>query len=254
MDPIFCGVGYFCGLAVFYVALSTWLPATFPRVNSLDEKRQVGVTTRVMCSVHCLVSSIGSAWCLLQLNWIGPPAFFNGNPDVFVPGAAIFLAIELAELIFMTALDLRWGVEPANLLHHVCGFFTLTPCFYFNQGMNIMLWVHLVQFTQPFLYAGWIMYTLELTDTGIYRFLFPACSALCLLFWVVLRLVVCGFPILYSLWTTASKWQSSGHHTTLVLAQLIFIGLNFYWFYLLVKKAARTFAVRPAAKSNAKAS
>ena len=86
------------------------------------------------------------------------------------------------------------------------------------------------------------MYTLKLTDKGIWRFLFPLCSGLCLFFWLILRIVVCSLPILFSLYETRAKWTSTAHYATMVLSTVAFMGLNFHWFYLLVRKAVRTFA------------
>jgi hypothetical protein len=232
--------GYFLALAVLYGILHTTLvPSKCSSLKGLNEADCHGVHTRVMAGLHCFVSSLGAAF-LLQSNllWLGFPLFFDGNPTTQVAYAEILVAMEISELLFTSILNMLNGEEWMIHAHHIAGLAAEVPCLYFGQGFTILLWVHLAQFTQPFLYGSWICFKLNWTS----GFLFPFCSGMALIFWFILRVVISGFPVLYSIYNTRSLYENSAHWYVMLASQTVFMLLNLHWFKYMVARAISTFS------------
>jgi hypothetical protein len=66
--------------------------------------------------------------------------------------------MEVGELIYMTAHDLWHELGALELLHHVVGIIAEAGCLVTMNGIPYMLWVHLAQATQPFLYLSWTLH------------------------------------------------------------------------------------------------
>jgi hypothetical protein len=237
------GGAYFLGLSVFYGAISALVvPSNFASLKGLSAKDLVGVHTRVLCTVHCLISSIGAANVLLPY-FIGFPYVFKVTPTDPVTGglefggiqfgAPMLVAFEAAELVFTTILDLQWEPEPLNFLHHIAGLAAEISALYLGTGYQYLMWVHIAQFTQPFLYASWICHKLKKTS-GIF---FPVMSMLTLFFWFVLRVCGCGPTVLYSIVQSRDLFASNAQFYILMTSTCIFVCLNTYWFKLLLSKA-----------------
>ena len=237
------GVAYFVGLAALHTFLSTFVVASnFSRMKDLPQKDRAGIRSRILAGLHCLVSSLGAVWCLRN-SWIGAPFFFDGNPNVNAPGSGVLVVMEISELLFTSILNLKDGEDILLHVHHIAGLAAEVPSLYFGQGLNVMLWVHLSQFTQPFLYGSWICYKLKM----ISGFLFPFCSGMALIWWFILRVTICSFAILYKLYIHRALFVSTIHFWVMMGSCAVFIMLNFIWFKALVVKAVSTFS---AGKSN----
>jgi hypothetical protein len=227
------GAAYFIGLTIVYLATSMFVVArNFPSLKDLKPKDLVGVHTRVLCTIHCLISSLGAASVIVPY-WVGAPFFFDVTPTSPAIGAPMLIAWEAAELVFTTILDLQYEPEPLNLLHHAAGLSAEISALYLGTGHMWLIWVHIAQFTQPFLYAGWVLHKLKMTS-GI---LFPLCSGFCLLSWFGLRIVLCGPVVLYSIWQNRSLFATSLQFYILMGSTCVFVTLNTYWFKLLLSKA-----------------
>lgn len=66
--------------------------------------------------------------------------------------------MEVGELLYMTAYDLWCEPSALELAHHALGIVAETSCLLTSSGVPYMLWVHLAQATQPFLYFSWALY------------------------------------------------------------------------------------------------
>lgn len=231
------GGAYFLVLSVVYGIISTVLvPKNFPRMSHLDKNDIHGVHGRVLSALHCLVSSLGAAW-VLSSSWTGFPYFFDGNPNNSSPGSETLVAFEISELIFTLIMNIYYGEDLFIHVHHIAGLAAELPCIYFGQGLHILMWVHLAQFTQPFLYGSWICYKLKMTSGLI----FPFCSAAALLLWFIIRVIITSFPVLWAVYDTRALYKSGAQSVIMLLTQSIFMGLNFMWFKALVVKALGTF-------------
>jgi len=73
--------------------------------------------------------------------------------------------MEVGELVYMTLYDLWCEPGALELLHHVLGIVAETSCLLTSSGVSYMLWVHLAQATQPFLYFSWILYQANMSSS-----------------------------------------------------------------------------------------
>jgi len=92
---------------------------------------------------------------------------------------SVLAAFEVGELIYMSAYDILKEPSTLELVHHAAGLLAEGGCLYFSSGVPYMLWVHLAQSTQPFLYLAWVLEKLKLVDTALFAVSSLVCFFLC---------------------------------------------------------------------------
>ncbi|KAG8467946.1 hypothetical protein KFE25_006998 [Diacronema lutheri] len=245
------GTDLFCVAAVWIACLGTLHFASNRTVGRLAAKLGIkfsnsqlrGIESRVVCGVHCAISAGGAA-LLLKGRFVGGVNVFNLHPGVFSRAEAAFVAMEVGELVYMTLYDLWCEPGALELLHHVLGIVAETSCLLTSSGVSYMLWVHLAQATQPFLYFSWILYQANMSSSVTC----VASTLTCIVLWFALR-VVSVLLLVRSLWASGiekGEFASQLHFNVAFAITLAFAALNIVWFK---KMLAKVLKVVIAAKS-----
>lgn len=87
--------------------------------------------------------------------------------------------MEIGELVYMMAYDLCCEPGALELVHHALGIVAETSCLLTMCGVPYMLWVHLAQATQPFLYLSWTLYQAGMASSAACKASTLATVALC---------------------------------------------------------------------------
>lgn len=189
-----------------------------------------GLESRIVCGFHCVVSATGAAVCLKE-RFIGGLDVFAIQPCVFSKTEATFVAMELGELLYMTVYDLWYEPSTLELLHHSIGIIAESSCLYMSCGIPFMLWVHVSQATQPFLYFSWALY-----QVGMVKSVPCIMSMLtCVFLWFFLRIVSVSL-LLRSMLIMRWEFSSQVHFNVAYSITIAFALLNLVWFKKLITK------------------
>lgn len=162
---------------------------TLLKCRGMSQRKIRGFSSRVVCLVHCLVSSVG-AMTALAPRFVGGSQVYAlsagesvcctraGAPPVmtrprlaggYTDTDVALVAIEIGELLYMTGYDLMYEPGVLELAHHILGLVAEVGCLIRREGLTFMVWVHLSQITQPFLYVGWMLMQLNATSSFVFK-------------------------------------------------------------------------------------
>lgn len=178
-ELVLAALGWMATLCAVHIACAVVLqPRWVPALAKLSPRNVRGVHSRIVCGVHCIVSAAGAALAL-QDRLVWGAELFNISPQSYHSIDAILVAMEAGELIYMTIYDALYEPGPLEMLHHGIGIVAEVSCLLKREGIVYMLWVHLAQTSQPFLYAGWVMDKLGYAGSTPFVVSALACVASC---------------------------------------------------------------------------
>lgn len=130
-------------------------------------------------------------------------------------------------------------LSKTTLLHHIVGYVSLfaTRATGSKLGSFYFMLVFCAEGSTPVLHTLWLLHKLDCTQWALYRVL----AAVLLLLFFLLRVVLGPYTI-HHLVSHRALWAQEGQdgqwlYSLLLAISVVFVSINYYWFYLLVKMA-----------------
>lgn len=246
-------------------------PQRIPRLAALSPRDRLVFCNTLLSVVHACVLFAGSVAYLA-------PRFAPTRNGVLLytfdaisplhPTERRYTAYMLAYLAVDTVACVDVGLTPDMAAHHVLGLVTFGVIMYFDAAGLYAMNVNMVearrrggrcarrvlalaraltppfQGSTPFLNVGVLLHKLGFGESRTYRF---CLDTTCLLF-ALLRVVLQPLGLL-SLWHSHHMWDAVSNRAWVfaVAMNVVFVVLNFTWFFMLMRKAARIRRSRSAA-------
>ena len=127
-------------------------------------------------------------------------------------------------------------ISRSTMFHHILGFLSLALILYYDCGVGayFSMFIFLAELSTPFLHFSWLLNTLHMTNTLIFK---VTAGSLLILFFICR--VLLGPRLLHEMITSFDLWvdRFPGLFQLNVVIVTLFTLLNFYWFFLLLRLA-----------------
>jgi len=189
---------------------------------------------RIISSTHAVI-----LFSLSLYFWVSnPSAIINPPPETTPPLVKASIDLMLGYLIYDTLADTIWNVTYDVTLHHFLGFLSLGYIRYINcaQGAHYQMIVFLAEASTPALHSSWVMDKLKLTSTPEFQIIGWTLVFLFFTFRIVLGpLLAIKMYVERSVWDGLEDFLFPANF----LIVLIFTGINYMWFYKLIRLAMK---------------
>jgi len=150
---------------------------------------------------------------------------------------SLAMGMMLGYLAYDTVYELLCSTraDALTVVHHILGgmSFLSTYAYSCQACYRFYMIIYLAEVSTPFLHMSWLLNELKLTNTVLFKY----CAVTLLILFALFR--VCLSPVLlYSFIFSEEVWDQSVYLYALNgLIIFLFMVLNFYWFYLLLRMA-----------------
>ena len=206
-------------------------PIFLPGFNDLTKQQKLSWQNRGVSVVHAITMAFlaGYYWVVVNPKWV--------IEATISPFQARMLDIMMGYLWYDAYAEKRMGGSWDIVAHHGVGFLSHVAVRTTNIGvlMFYTMMIFVAEASTPFMHVCWLLHALKRTDSLVFKFL-----SFCLLFFFFFSRVINSPHIVYSL---TNYIAANGVDNRPILfyslwgSTIIFTGLNFLWFYMLIRMA-----------------
>ncbi|KAL0248167.1 hypothetical protein GEMRC1_003403 [Eukaryota sp. GEM-RC1] len=205
------------------------------RFNSLDSSRQRQMASKLVSVCHALFSFVYAALCITSMDFQHIIISYSVHTSILLGCSCGYFLYDIMLCLFILK-----DRSLANTLHHGTSLLCLCAVAFAQRGAFFLYFQLLTECTTPLLHSIWILRSWTYYQN---HWLIKVIAVLLVLCWIPFRVLqsLLYIPIMMTNWN--QYWEV----LRAVPGGIIFFGivvgsvLNFYWFYLLLKKLFESF-------------